>query len=76
MPDVVAMRASHHCARITFPQCALGAMTQKYTTLLATPGIAPKLAHLSALRCTHATHAQQCGGTKMHDGAWTSSHAA
>eukprot|EP00965_Chrysotila_dentata_P092616 3056234-Pleurochrysis_carterae.AAC.1 len=68
MPDVVAVRTVHQCSRITFPHCALGAPTQKHTTLVMTPGIAPKLAHLASLRCTHASHAQQCGGTKSPDG--------
>eukprot|EP00965_Chrysotila_dentata_P105919 3498316-Pleurochrysis_carterae.AAC.1 len=76
MPALEALRTSHQCSRLTFPQCALGATTQKYTSLLATPGIAPKLAHLSALRCTHATHVRQRGGVKSPDGSWTSSSTA
>eukprot|EP00965_Chrysotila_dentata_P090888 2999377-Pleurochrysis_carterae.AAC.1 len=33
-PDVVALKADHDASLITFPQCALGADAQKYTSLL------------------------------------------
>eukprot|EP00965_Chrysotila_dentata_P164989 5447662-Pleurochrysis_carterae.AAC.1 len=51
-------------------------MTKKFTTLSITPGLAPKLAHLSSLRCTHASHALQCESRRSADGGWLSYHAA
>eukprot|EP00965_Chrysotila_dentata_P170026 5612496-Pleurochrysis_carterae.AAC.1 len=56
--------------------CALGADGQKFTTLMVTPGIAPKLAHLESLRCTHLTHHIRCGGAKAPDGSWVSRQTA
>eukprot|EP00965_Chrysotila_dentata_P017666 587241-Pleurochrysis_carterae.AAC.1 len=56
--------------------CALGAEGQKFTTFLVTPGIAPKLAHLESLRCTHMSHSARCGGTKTPDGSWVSQQTA
>ena len=49
---------------ITFPQCALGAPVQKFTTLLCSPGAAAQLRHLASLRCTHyhEGHAQLAKG--------------
>eukprot|EP00965_Chrysotila_dentata_P010430 339664-Pleurochrysis_carterae.AAC.1 len=43
---------------------------------MVTPGIAPKLAHLESLRCTHTTHAARCGGAKNPDGSWVSLQTA
>eukprot|EP00965_Chrysotila_dentata_P117295 3876952-Pleurochrysis_carterae.AAC.1 len=70
------LQLRHKATRVTFPQCALGANTQKFTILLVTPGLSPKLAHLAELRCTHAYHIRQCGGHKDATGAWTSHFAA
>eukprot|EP00965_Chrysotila_dentata_P036584 1217682-Pleurochrysis_carterae.AAC.1 len=54
-----------------FPQCALGAASQKYTTLLVSAGLSPALQSLSNLRCQHFTHAGLAGGSKTADG-WSS----
>eukprot|EP00965_Chrysotila_dentata_P032415 1080788-Pleurochrysis_carterae.AAC.1 len=40
VPAVRALKTDHQSKLITFPQCALGADAQKYTTLLVSPGIA------------------------------------
>eukprot|EP00965_Chrysotila_dentata_P015576 515614-Pleurochrysis_carterae.AAC.1 len=55
---------------MTFPQCALGASSQKYTTLIVSPGLAPALLPLANLLCQHATHPQMAGGSKTASG-WT-----
>eukprot|EP00965_Chrysotila_dentata_P001705 56914-Pleurochrysis_carterae.AAC.1 len=34
MPDIQALKADCSASLITFPQCALGAPTQKFTSLL------------------------------------------
>eukprot|EP00965_Chrysotila_dentata_P148369 4898409-Pleurochrysis_carterae.AAC.1 len=75
MPDIQALRATDNADLITFPQCALGASAQKYTTLLATPGISPSLVSLSNLTCQHTTHPTQAGGSKCDD-TWTSRSTA
>eukprot|EP00965_Chrysotila_dentata_P231484 6198389-Pleurochrysis_carterae.AAC.5 len=59
-----ALRPNDSCSLITFPQCALGATAQKFTSLLASPGVAPSLASLSNISCAHTTHAMRAGGTK------------
>eukprot|EP00965_Chrysotila_dentata_P179236 5919203-Pleurochrysis_carterae.AAC.1 len=67
MPTVRALKTDHQATLITFPQCALGADTQKYTTLMASPGIAPSLLSLADLRCDHRTHVSIAGGQKDSD---------
>eukprot|EP00965_Chrysotila_dentata_P151400 5004080-Pleurochrysis_carterae.AAC.1 len=64
MPSVADLRARHACTYITFPQCALGAPAQKYTTFMCTPGLQPVLSRLSTLTCTHRTHTSNVGGTR------------
>eukprot|EP00965_Chrysotila_dentata_P092279 3046282-Pleurochrysis_carterae.AAC.1 len=44
VPTVAELGARHSCSYITFPQCALGAPAQKYTTFMCTPGLQPALA--------------------------------
>eukprot|EP00965_Chrysotila_dentata_P032133 1072179-Pleurochrysis_carterae.AAC.1 len=61
MPDIVALKADTSACSITFPQCALGATSQKYTTLLVSPGLSPSLRSLSNLRCQHSTHVSMAG---------------
>eukprot|EP00965_Chrysotila_dentata_P244513 6206021-Pleurochrysis_carterae.AAC.1 len=68
----MALRTNHSAQLVTFPQCALGAPSQKFTILLVTPGLAPRLSHLWALRCHHRSHDAQCGGTRSADGTWSS----
>eukprot|EP00965_Chrysotila_dentata_P179823 5937284-Pleurochrysis_carterae.AAC.1 len=71
MPDIVALKSDTHATLITFPQCALGAVSQKYTTLLVSDGLSPSLQSLANLCCQHATHASLAGGSKTSKG-WTS----
>eukprot|EP00965_Chrysotila_dentata_P043547 1447860-Pleurochrysis_carterae.AAC.1 len=71
MPDIVALKSDTHATLITFPQCALGATSQKYTSLLVSAGLSPSLQSLANLRCQHSTHADQVGGSKTEHG-WTS----
>eukprot|EP00965_Chrysotila_dentata_P257796 6213008-Pleurochrysis_carterae.AAC.2 len=73
----MTLRTNHGSQLVTFPQCALGAPYQKFTTLLVIPGLAPRLSHLRALRCLHRSHEAQCGGTRSADGTWSSdAHSA
>ena len=46
----------------TFPQCALGAAVQKYTTLAFSPSLETSLGALRGLACGHAEHAQVAYG--------------
>eukprot|EP00965_Chrysotila_dentata_P138752 4589625-Pleurochrysis_carterae.AAC.1 len=71
MPDIVALKADTHATLLTFPQCALGAISQKYTTLLVSAGLSPSLQNLANLRCQHSAHASLTGGSKTQEG-WTS----
>ena len=50
-------------AEITFPLCACGATSQKYTTILATPGAAVGLLPLDGLVCGHDKHSEHAYGT-------------
>eukprot|EP00965_Chrysotila_dentata_P109808 3628543-Pleurochrysis_carterae.AAC.1 len=61
MPDIVALKTDTSASSITFPQCALGAASQKYTTLLVSPGLSPSLQSLSNLRCQHSAHVSMAG---------------
>eukprot|EP00965_Chrysotila_dentata_P016720 554611-Pleurochrysis_carterae.AAC.1 len=61
MPSVVALKADTDATLITFPQCALGATAQKYTSLLCSQRVAPKLQSLSYLRCQHSNHTNIAG---------------
>eukprot|EP00965_Chrysotila_dentata_P050593 1676565-Pleurochrysis_carterae.AAC.1 len=71
MPDVVALKSDTSASLITFPQCALGAAAQKYTSLLVSAGLAASLQNLANLRYQHTTHTDQAGGSKRAEG-WTS----
>eukprot|EP00965_Chrysotila_dentata_P047430 1573366-Pleurochrysis_carterae.AAC.1 len=75
MPAVRALKTDHQSKLITFPQCALGADAQKYTTLLVSPGIAPSLQSLADLHCDHRTHNSIAGGRKDGD-VWSSAQSA
>ena len=44
---------------VDFPQCMLGGEYQKWTTLLYSVDLEPRLAPLGELRCTHSVHAKQ-----------------
>eukprot|EP00965_Chrysotila_dentata_P217970 6190330-Pleurochrysis_carterae.AAC.1 len=76
MPCVADLHARDSCSLVTFPQCALGARAQKYTTFLCTPGLQPALGRLGALTCVHRTHASLVGGTHGQHGWHSATHAA
>eukprot|EP00965_Chrysotila_dentata_P099533 3290540-Pleurochrysis_carterae.AAC.1 len=76
MPDVKALHAHDSCSLVTFPQCAVGARAQKYTTFLCTPGLHAGLRGLALLPCTHKTHERHVGGSNGPDGWSSSKHAA
>eukprot|EP00965_Chrysotila_dentata_P031825 1061323-Pleurochrysis_carterae.AAC.1 len=75
MPIVRALKTDHQSTLTTFPQCALEADTQKYTTLLASPGVAPSLLSLADLRCDHRSHVSIARGHKDGD-QWSSARTA
>eukprot|EP00965_Chrysotila_dentata_P041232 1368384-Pleurochrysis_carterae.AAC.1 len=76
MPSIVALKADTDAILITFPQCALGATAQKYTSLLCSRRIAPKLQSLSYLRCQHPSHIHIAGGSKTNAGWNSKLHSA
>eukprot|EP00965_Chrysotila_dentata_P229372 6197156-Pleurochrysis_carterae.AAC.5 len=49
MPAEIDLCKRNSCAVVTFPQCALGASVQKYTTFRCTPGLQSFLAGLADL---------------------------
>ena len=53
MPSLKRALASAEAQFVTFPQCALGAPTQKFTTIAFAPSLAAGLAELQSLRCEH-----------------------
>ena len=60
---------------MTFPQCALGGVFQKWTTLLYSVGLEPSLRSLGELRCDHERHpGKQASG--LEDGKWKYAEAA
>ena len=69
------LKAESWTRHVTFPQCELGGVFQKYTTLLYTCDLHPALRHLGELRCSHARHAAQAAGLD-EDGKWRSAAAA
>lgn len=73
-PAVDRLRSVTSGELITFPQCALGADFQKYTTFLCSSAFAAQLRSLTNLRCTHASH-KQVGGQRRGD-AFTSGDSA
>eukprot|EP00965_Chrysotila_dentata_P208242 6184591-Pleurochrysis_carterae.AAC.1 len=68
MPDILALGADCSASLISFPQCVLGAPTQKYTSLLVSPLLAPALQSLSNLCCQHNLHPQLAGGSRSSAG--------
>eukprot|EP00965_Chrysotila_dentata_P102448 3381911-Pleurochrysis_carterae.AAC.1 len=76
MPDVVALKSDTSASLITFPQCALGAAAQKYTSLFVSTGLAASLQNLANLRCQHTTHTDQAGGSKTAEGWASRQHSA
>eukprot|EP00965_Chrysotila_dentata_P219273 6191032-Pleurochrysis_carterae.AAC.2 len=75
-PDIVALKADTASSSVTFPQCALGATSQKYTTLSVSPGLTPQLQKLSNLRCQHPDHRDFAGGSKTASGWASKQHSA
>ena len=51
MPSILALERDTGAVRIDLSQCAWGSPFQKFTTLLCSPRIAAKLAHMSLRRC-------------------------
>ena len=62
MPRIVALRRRTKGVEVTFPQCRMGGHFQKWTTLLASPRAAARLAPLTSLECTHERHARVAEG--------------
>eukprot|EP00965_Chrysotila_dentata_P017219 571434-Pleurochrysis_carterae.AAC.3 len=76
MPDVTALKADCSASFITFPQCALGAPTQKYTRLLVSPPLAPAL-HCLPISAASTKRTYTLRGGSKTSASWTSRlHAA
>ena len=73
-PAITKLEQATACERITFPQCAIGADYQKYTTLTCSPAYAAQLRGLNKLKCNHKAH-KQVGGDRMGN-EWTSALSA
>ena len=74
-PAMVRMRHELGLRAVTFPQCALGGLFQKWTTLWYSRGLDATLRGLRACDCRHTTHAEVARGRGMH-GRWHSAEAA
>ena len=75
-PNVIDLQQRTNGRMSTFAQCQFGAPYQKYTTFLYSPGMAPTLAGLDNLRCTHSSHSQPVGGSTNQRGVWVSQRSA
>ena len=73
--EVLPLVAERWTRTVTFPQCALGGVFQKWTTLLYTCDLEPFLRPLGELTCTHERHAEQAAGLD-EEGKWRSASAA
>ena len=62
MPCVRELQAETDAAQLHLPQCAFGALRQKWTTLLCSPCIAEALGDVSKTRCDCASHVQSGSG--------------
>ena len=69
MPAIIELREASGAECITFPQCRLGGQFQKWTTLMASPRAAQRLAHLGHLECTHQSHARVAMGQAVTQAA-------
>ena len=56
MPFFKVLRDAVKPTVVTFPQCALGARVQKFTSIMGNGGSADLLQVLDELRCTHQHH--------------------
>ena len=74
MPEIKALQDKTNAELISFPMCELGHQSQKLTTLMCSPKIAKRLAHLGDLECSHKTH-KPAGGERV-DGKFISSAGA
>ena len=77
-PHLKSLKAACSVEAATFAQCMFGADAQKYTTFWFTPGLAPHLASLRDMACSHApgAHASNAGGVQLGDGSWNSAATA
>ena len=76
MPGVRRLQEVTDAELITFSQCLLGSIYQKYTSVLCSPEMAYQLRHWNALRCPHARHPRQAGGERGPDGKYLSHTSA
>ena len=69
------LRDERWTREVSFPQCALGGIFQKWTMLLYTEDLHPVLSKLQDLGCSHAQHQDVAVGIG-EDGKWRSASAA
>ena len=74
-PLVAALRQEPWVCTVDFPQCALGGLYQKWTTLMYSSELDSVLRPLGQLTCTHSRHLLQASGRDI-DGEWRSAAAA
>ena len=75
MPVFRNLRAVAQPQMITFPQCALDANAQKFTTIMASKDMQMLLKPFADLRCTHTQHKEVLRGVD-DNGQYRSSQAA
>ena len=76
LDEVIELMAVTGGLLVHFPQCALGGLAQKWTTLLYSPALTG-LARLGELRCVHSRgEHQKSGGGRDADGAWATAKLA
>ena len=76
MPEIRSLVQATGAQRVTFPQCAYGAPTQKYTTLLYSPSLHQLFQAMGELKCTHSRHGRRAGGEGDGRGNWNSRSTA
>ena len=76
MEEVVALQAATGALVVHFPQCALGGVAQKWTTLIFSPMLS-ELSRLGSLRCRHTRDEHRVRGSgRTASGAWTTAALA
>ena len=64
LPSYVALAALVSTSEVTFAQCELGTLWQKYTTLLGSCDLIRRMPALDGLRCRHSSHAETARGRR------------
>ena len=75
-PDIVRLMQKFNAKQITFSACRFNSVHQKHTTILISPDLTSRLAHLSSMTCDHPRGFHvNIGGRSLTNG-WNTRHTA